>query len=276
MLKKQIGIEAEFLLLDKEGKAIVPPDTWDRDGFPLLGEIRGEPGDNVVGVIANFLKRKLLAEAKVKKSNQIVYSDIVKVPLATYKKALKQATEPKGDTIDKVKNIYGINIDDYSDQIVKNGKIQGIHASCGLHIHFSCADTCELKYTEDEYERVSIPLGMTVIGDAKMEDLMDATITPELVLYKKVGSDLKRHLIATADQLNRPAIEWIVKQMDEEFFEKFAPAKDKRTKYRQPGFYELKPHGFEYRSLPANEDTLRALPEIVGKAFKLLESLRKF
>lgn len=277
MLKKQIGIEAEFLLLDKEGKAIVPPDTWERDGFPLLGEIRGKPGDNVADVIANFLKRKLLAEAKVKKGNQIVYSDIVKVPLATYKKAMKQVTEPKGDTIGKVKNIYGTNIDDYSDQIVKDRKIQGMHASCGLHIHFSCGDVHELKYKENEYERVAIPLGMTVVGNAKMEDLMDAIITPELVLYKKIKSEDNEHiLVAKADQLNRPAIEWIVKQMDEEFFEKFAPAKDKRTKYRQPGFYELKPHGFEYRSLPANEDTLKALPEIVGKAFKLLEALRKF
>jgi hypothetical protein len=51
------------------------------------------------------------------------------------------------------------------------------------------------------------------------------------------------------------------------------PKKEDRTKYRQPGFYELKPYGFEYRSLPANDAVMKALPEIVGKAFELLDSL---
>jgi len=64
--------------------------------------------------------------------------------------------------------------------------------------------------------------------------------------------------------------------MDEAFFDRFAPAEKNRTKYRQPGFYELKDHGFEYRSLPANPETIEALPEIVGKAFELLGLLNKF
>lgn len=276
MLERHVGVEAEFILLGKEGKAIVPPSTWDRDGFPLLGEIRGKPGKSVADVVASFLKEKLLAEAKVRKGHQIVYSNVTRVPLATYKQAIKQVTEAKGEAMDKVKNIYGINIDDFSDQIISKGKIQGINASCGLHIHFSCRKVDKTEVWEDEYEPVLLPLGMTMGNNTNIEDLAEAIIRPEIRLYKRVNVKVKRTLQATASQLNRPAIEWIVKQMDEKFFDKFAPDKDKRTKYRQAGFYELKSHGFEYRSLPANPRSLEDLPEIVEFALKLLDSLNEF
>lgn len=276
MLERRVGVEAEFILLGKEHKAIVPPSNWNRDGFPLLGEIRGKPGKSVADIVASFLKEKLLSEAKVRKGHQIVYSDIIRVPLATYKQAIKQVTKAKGEDMGKVKNIYGINIDDFSDQIISKGKIQGIHASCGLHIHFSCVKVDQTEIFEDEYEPVILPLGMTMGNNTNMEDLADAIIRPEIRLYKLVKTEVKKTLKATASQLNRPAIEWIVKQMDEKFFDRFAPDKDKRTKYRQAGFYELKPHGFEYRSLPANSRSLEDLPEIVGFALGLLDSLDEF
>lgn len=276
MLERNIGIEAEFILLGKEGKAIVPPSNWNRDGFPLLGEIRGKPGKSVADIVASFLKEKLLSEAKVRKGHQIIYSDITRVPLATYKQAIKQVTKAKGEDMGKVKNIYGINIDDFSDQIISKGKIQGINASCGLHIHFSCIKVDKTEIFEDEYEPVILPLGMTMGNDTNIEDLADAIIRPEIRLYKLVRTEVKKTLKATASQLNRPAVEWIVKQMDEKFFDRFAPDKDKRTKYRQAGFYELKPHGFEYRSLPANPESLAALPEIVKFALELLDSLDEF
>jgi len=276
MLERSIGIEAEFILLGKEDKAIVPPSNWNRDGFPLLGEIRGKPGKSVADVVASFFKEKLLSEARVRKGHQIVYSDITRVPLATYQQAMKQVTKAKGEDIGKVKNIYGINIDDFSDQIISKGKIQGIHASCGLHIHFSCIKVDQTEIFEDEYEPVILPLGMTMGNNTNIEDLADAIIRPEIRLYKLVKTEVKKTLKATANQLNRPAVEWIVKQMDEKFFDRFAPAKDKRTKYRQPGFYELKPHGFEYRSLPANSRSLEDLPEIVKFALGLLDSLNEF
>ena len=276
MLESKIGLEAEFVLLGKEGKAIVPPAYWERDGFPLLGEIRGEPGDDMANVVASFLKKRLLAEARIKRGNELVFTDIIKVPLATYKSAMKQVTEPKGEAVGKVKNIYGINIDDFSDQIISKGKIQGINASCGLRIHFSRSDVSKTVVREDEYELVKIPLGLDIVGSIGAEDLIDNFIKPEIRLYKRVDSNVKKTLEASVSQLNRPTVEWIVKQMDEKFFDKFAPEENKRTKYRQAGFYELKDYGFEYRSLPANEASLGALPEIVDFAFKLLNSLNEF
>lgn len=276
MLERKVGVEAEFILLGKEGKAIVPPSNWDRDGFPLLGEIRGEPGKSVADVVASFLKEKLIAERRIRKGHKLVFSDITRVPLATYRQAMKQVTEPKGESIGKVKNIYGIDLDEFSDQIISKGKIQGINASCGLHIHFSCKKVDKTEVFEDEYKSVSLPLGMTIIGDVRTEDLTDAAIRPEIRLYKRVATKVKKTLKATASQLNRPTVEWIVKQMDEKFFDRFAPDKNERTKYRQAGFYELKPHGFEYRSLPANSRSLEDLPEIVEFALELLDYLNKW
>ena len=50
---------------------------------------------------------------------------------------------------------------------------------------------------------------------------------------------------------------------------------NRTLKYRNPGFYEKKSWGFEYRSLPANDDTLSLgkLRFIVETAFDLLNNL---
>lgn len=277
MLERKVGVEAEFLLLNSKDEVIVPPNHWDRDGFPLLGEIRGDPGNSTPDTVASFLKKKMVAEGRVRKGNKIVMVDIACIRLAIYKEAMKQVTEAKGEQMGKVKNIHGINIDDYSDQIIgKNHKIQGIRASCGLHIHFSCGESISETVKNVEYEVVNIPIKLaTVEGtDAVLKEL----IRPELSLYRAKYLDLSeiKKITAFASALNRPAIEYIVEEMDKEFFDRFAPEKMDRTKYRQPGFYELKSYGFEYRSLPANNETMAALPEIVGKAFNLLESLYRW
>jgi len=181
-----------------------------------------------------------------------------------YKEAMKQVTQAKGEQMGKVKNIYGVNIDDFSDQIVKKGKIQGINISCGLHIHFSCDAVNKKYYLSENEKEVSFPV------------TVDGTRIDTVKLYKKLGHKHEHEVAARASILSRPVVEWIVKEMDEAFFERFAPAKKYRTKYRQPGFFELKPYGFEYRSLPANEKTMGALPEITEKAFELLGSLNKW
>lgn len=278
MLKSKVGLEAEFLLLNSKDEAIVPPSHWDRDGFPLLGEIRGEPGDNYPDVVASFLKKRMEAEGRVRKGNRIVMVDVERIRLAIYKEAMKQVTEVKGEQIGKVKNIYGINIDDYSDQIIdkKSHKIQGINASCGLHIHFSCLESVSKTVKDVEYEPVTIPIQLAAVKgeNAVLKEL----IKPELSLYAKklVVDDAVKKITASASVITRPVVEFIVKEMDKEFFDRFAAEEKYRTKYRRPGFYELKPHGFEYRSLPANDKTMDALPEIVWKAFDLLDSLNKW
>lgn len=282
--QKSVGIEVEFLLLNSKGEAIVPPAYWDRDGFPLLGEIRGDPGDTAADVIANFTRRKMKILKKVKQGNKIVFENIHQVRLKTYKEAMKQVTEAKGEQIGKTKNIYGISVEDYSDQVIKKGKIQGVNASCGLHIHFSCNQESELKVDEPVYEEVRIPVEMVPMAKLLKSDIeikgateiVKSIMRPEFTLYRREGWSEKKILRASASQLNRPTIEWIVKEMDEKLFKQFAPAEKYRTKYRQAGFYEIKPHGFEYRSLPANDQTLAALPEIVDFAFELLNNLENY
>lgn len=273
MLSK-VGLEAEFLLLDAKSEVIIPPSSWDRDGFPLLGEIRADPANNTPDVIANFIKKKMKIEAGIYKDHKIVMENIKRIRLATYKEAMKQVTEAKGEQLGKVKNIYGINIDDYSDQVIgKNHKIQGINASCGLHVHFSCNESVTKIVKDVEYEPVTLPIRLAEVTGENA--LLAEMIKPEIFLYRRkyLSQAKMKTITASASVLTRPVIEYFVKEMDKAFFDRFAPKKEDRTKYRQPGFYELKPYGFEYRSLPANDAVMEALPEIISKAFELLDSL---
>lgn len=276
MLQSKVGLEAEFLLLNAKNEAIVPPKIWDRDGFPLLGEVRGEPGKDAPEVISNFTKRFLEIKNKVNKNNKIVMVNIQRIRLAIYKEAMKQVTEAKSEQLGKVKNINGINIDDYSDQIIgDNGKIQGINVSCGLHIHFSCNEVVTKTIEDVKYTLVTLPIKLAEVSGENTT--LKELIKPEIHLYSKEnlsGTRVKK-LTASASIITKPVVEFIVSEMDKMFFERFAPIKKDRTKYRRPGFYELKPYGFEYRSLPANEATIEALPEIIGTAFDLLKSLTK-
>jgi len=270
MLERKVGLEAEFLLLNAKGEVIIPPPSWDRDGFPLLGEIRANPADNVPDVVAYFIKKRMEIEANVRKGHKLVMENIRRIRLATYKEAMKQVTEVKGEQLGKVQNIHGINIDDYSDQVIgDNHKIQGINASCGLHIHFSCSESVTKIIKDVEYDLVTLPIKL---AEATGENIiLTEMIKPEICLYRKryLSEANTKKITATASVLTKPVIEYFVGEMDKAFFDRFAPKEEDRTKYRQPGFYELKPYGFEYRSLPANEEVMEALPEIVSKAFSL-------
>jgi hypothetical protein len=180
----------------------------------------------------------------------------------------------KDASFSSIKNIYGINIGDFSDQIIKDGKIQGVAASCGLHLHFSCEELVEVEIEEAQYEHVSIPIEWVMAKQNTAEVAgLNSLARPTLCLYKFLEYKKKKTISARASRLNKPTIEYIVKTLDETFFSRFCPEKDKCTKFRQPGFYELKPYGFEYRSLPANTQVIEALPEIVAKCFKLLAEI---
>lgn len=276
-----VGIEAEGLLFNSKDEVVVPPAYWERDGFPVLVEVQGDPGKNSAETYSNFMKKKMEIENLPRSGNRIVYTNIARVRLKTYKEAMKQVTEAKGDMIGRTKNIYGINVEDFSDQVIKGGKIQGVNASCGLHIHFSMSQVSEMIVEEPKFEAVHIPVETiplsAVKGETKgLEPVMKYLTKPSLLMYTYTGHKEKKRLRAEVSSLNRPTIEWMVKQMDEELYKKFAPPKDERTKYRQAGFYELKPHGFEYRSLPANEQTLAELPNIIAYAFELLNRVNSF
>ncbi len=254
-----VGIEAEYFCI-KDGKAIVVPQYLDRDGFHVLGEIRGAPGDSVADVAGNFTRALIEVKTRINNEYEVCMTDMQRIPLGVYKEAIKSMRHGKSKEHGKIKNAYGTDISEFSDQIVQNGKIQGVNASCGLHIHFSSGIKQETTVKEPQYENVRLPI--EVAGSRTTLDL-----------YRKRGYIDKVTYVCEVSQLTRPVIEWIVKQMDDKFWDRFAPDKDKRTKYRQKGFYELKPYGFEYRSLPANKDTIDAIPEIVTFAFQLLNDL---
>jgi len=274
MLVSKVGLEAEFLLLNDKDELVVPPSYLDRDGFPLLGEIRGKPADNMPDVVANFMKRKMEIENGLDKDYKISMENIRAVNLETYRKAMREVTIPKKEQVGTVQNIYGINMDEFSDQIIgRNLKIQGINTSCGMHIHFSCSSSVTEIVEDSEYERVTLPISLAEVNGKN--SVLKELIKPEIYLYRRkyFSAEKVKKITASVSIITKPVIKYIVEEMDKSFFERFAPKKGYRTKYRKPGFYELKPYGFEYRSLPANAEVISSLPEIVSKAFSLLMNL---
>lgn len=268
-MENKIGIEAEYILRNKKGEIIIPPVYFGRDGFPVLGEIRGEPGSNVEESVSNFIKAKIKTERLASKiDNVISFEPIARIPLKIYKKAMaiiRDNEEGKDALLSTIMNIYNIDISDYSDQIVENNKIQGCNASCGLHIHFSSNVSEERIITETKYEEISLPI-----------KFLDGKAETSIELFKCDGYEEKERIRASVSQLNRPTVEWIVKQMDDRFFDKFAPPKNSRTKYRQPGFFELKEYGFEYRSIASTAKSISNIMEIVEFSFELLNGLKNF
>ena len=276
MIVNKIGLEAEYVIKDDKGKLVIPPGYFDRDDFPLLGEIRGDAGKNVAETVSNFFGQKLKILSEVAKKHTVVFSPAERCPLALYRKVNAQIKTDKGAEETKVLNIYGTDIKDYTSQIVKNGKIQGLKVSCGLHIHFSSEETNQVEVEDEQYEHINIPVGFkTLSNNTKEGDVAQVLGQNFISLYKKKGYKVKKTLVCRASRLNKPAVEYIVKKMDDEFFERFAPAKEDRTKYRMPGYFELKPYGFEYRSLAMSEQTDQALLEIAQFAHKLLVEINE-
>ena len=75
--------------------------------------------------------------------------------------------------------------------------------------------------------------------------------------------------------LTSSQIKGIVRQLDKNIFPQYKPKEN--LKYRQAGFYEMKPWGFEYRSLPMTADFLDYdnIRALVDYSFSLLEKLEK-
>lgn len=274
-----VGVEAEFFILNGKGEAIVVPPHLPRDGFPILGEVRGDPGENVAETVANFWKEYYSVQSRIRDTHIMAMKNIMKIRLKRYQEAMRQMDQPKNEHIGDTRNIYGVDIDEFSDQVLKAGKIQGINASCGLHIHFSLVSRSTAETRSQKLESVDLPINTRFYGDdddIPQVRFLEETFRPSVRLYRLISDESEdKKISATANLLTRPAAEWIVKQMDDAFFNKFAPPKEERTKFRQAGFYRRKDYGIEYRSLPANAQTMEALTDIIKKAFKLLDELKK-
>ena len=274
MIKSKVGFEAEFLLRNAKGELVIPPAYYDRDGFPLLGEIRGEEGKSPEETVSNFVAQKMKIIGQMRKGYSMQFALRERCPLKLYRAANKQIDyDEKAASVGKVLNINGVKIEDYSDQIVSRGKIQGVWISCGLHVHFSCEEKDETEVNVDEYEEVVLPISASSPkGTPAAEgNFIQEVMRPEIRLYRETGYETEKTLVARASKLNLPTREFIIRNMDNKFFDRFVADKKFCTKYRQPGFYELKPYGFEYRSLPFTEETEACLYEIAQYAFELLK-----
>ena len=67
----KIGVEAEYILRNSKNEVIIPPAYFDRDGFPVLGEIRGEPGQSIEEVLTNFFRAKMNIEIQRQSKSEV-------------------------------------------------------------------------------------------------------------------------------------------------------------------------------------------------------------
>lgn len=261
MQVNQIGLEAEYFLL-KDNKLVFPKNYGlECDSFAILGEIRSKPGNTRAETIANFYKEYHEVLYKAERQGLTVdistgLKQISPIERAEYLRASGNKEIPN------CKNIYDIDIMNYSDACVEDGKILHYTLSIGTHIHFSSknVDSKEIIQDTSEYQQVQLPLAIN-------------EIKANIELYKKTSIKETKHKVSVeANVITNPVIKHIVKTLDEKVFYKFKP--EIPLKYRNPGFYEIKPDGrFEYRSLPFNKNVLEEIPAIVDLSFTLLENL---
>lgn len=253
MIEFKIGLEAETFLANSKGELVITPDALPHDDFPLLAEFRAEPGTDVGTVVGNFMKTWINTRKQIADFNSdllIRNSGYERVDIATWKKAMLAAGSKHVDTS---LNVYDMDTSEFSDAVITKGRITHRYVSAGLHVHFSAREVC--KWTHPR---------MLTDGGKKNKKLyyMQGTETLE------VGS----LNLLTPSML----IKEIVRRMDVEVYPYYVDASMKlHCKYRQPGFYEPKPWGFEYRSLPFNTSVLSSLESIVKKSFDILTDVTK-
>jgi hypothetical protein len=263
MIKNQIGLEAEYLLR-KDGELVFPCDYgFDFDDFLILGEFRAKPGKTVAETIANFfLEYYTVLERAKEKGLTVDIKGWAEITPKFYSEILKKMGSKQ---INESQNIYGTDILECSDSLVEDGKIVKQYLSTGLHVHFSSGEKDTVKYTDGSSEYYYDPVTLPI-------SIMNDQITTSLTLYKRQKNDAstKREITVYASRITKPVIKYFVEEMDILLSLYNLPVK---LKYRNKGFYEIKPHGFEYRSFPFSTETLRDINLIVSKAFSLLESL---
>lgn len=228
----KIGLEAEFILLDDKGKMRFPAKHgFSHDEFFLLGEFRADPGSTREETIGYYMKAlaQVLYLAKEKK----LTADFSGVWSITPEMKADILRKMSSKTVPECKNIYGIDILKFSDDVVEGGTIKECRISAGLHVHFS-------RWIEHEWTD----------KDGRKQTAWKSILTP---------SQMKK----------------IITSMDSEALQKYTLGVP--LKYRQKGFYEIKPYGFEYRSLPMVPayTYLENVMSLVDLAFCQLENLDK-
>ena len=246
----KIGLECEVLIRNQKDELVIPSDySLSHDDFIILGEIRSLPYETVQDTVFEFYKDYYAYETHVKHNK--LFIDIQDgwdmISPEYYSTILKRMGNKE---ISQAKNIYKTDILKLTDAVVEDGKIVGHKISCGLHIHFSS----DIVITESHY----VP---------KLDKLKE-------YLFYSSGSEEVKTETKLYSLLTNNIIKSIIKGLDKDILSKFNIA-NQTLKFRNPGFYEIKPYGFEYRSLPFNNLVLDNLVEIVEYCFDKLNKLSK-
>jgi hypothetical protein len=256
MTELKIGLEAETFVVDGNGIPIVIPGRFPQDGFPLLMEFRADPGATIGEVVANFMKvwinQRNDFEIYCKQNNieaHIERTSFLPVPIEAYRKAVSAMGGCKEPG--QSRNIYNINLDEFNDVVLSSeGKITHRYVSAGLHIHFSANYTVFTQTPNLIEKRKKDKTVYSIDGYKTVKVGTLSALEPKLIVHE------------------------IVRRMDERLYPTVVDPEMKRVcKYRQPGFYELKPWGFEYRSLPFSGMALDNLSDIVKFAFDTLREV---
>jgi hypothetical protein len=263
-MKFMVGFESEYLSVDKNGEFVFP--HGDRDSYPLLGECRGNPSESPSEAAASLLGKLAAAKASLGESKMALGDQTV--PISVHKEALRRMDEGhnKQVELDKCKNIYGHEVDSQDAAVMKDGAKVGFTVSCGLHVHFSAEDVQVRKVEIPHLTSLELPLK---IGPNANHTLM---------LWKKDGYDVTETITVRAGIITKPVVTELVRMLDNVFFDTI-PAEERSkyaiARYRQRGFWEPKPWGFEYRSLPALHYTLgfEVLNEIGARGLKFLKEI---
>lgn len=229
MIRSKIGLEAEFLLRNKKGELVLPADFgFSTDDFMILGEFRADAGWTVKEVVGNFFGEIAHVMKRAKEEKLTVdFSGMAEVSPEKKAQILRAAGMK---AIPPCDNVYGRDLLEFSDDVVKKGKIVSSRISAGLHVHFS------------------------------------RRVYHNFVKGKEIVSQ-------DTNILTKSQMMGIVRNMDKNILPKYQLKTP--LKYRQPGFYEIKAWGFEYRSLPMipTFTNLEEVVSLVTYAFSLLEKL---
>lgn len=236
-IKKEIGLEAEVFLLTKEGSlAIALEHDLPSDGFGMLAEIRAKQGEDWITTVANMYtafsafkekcQRKELEISNV--SSLLITPEQYRKVMSHYdKKELPKYTSVYEKDVDRIMNISNVLLGN-------SGNILAYRVSCGLHIHFSLKACYAFKYKD---------------------------------------ADTKAWLTHVEEEsiLSKSILESIIKDLDKsvlpEMLKKFVGCREaNKLSHRQPGLYEKKSWGFEYRSLPFHPEMMLETLETISKA----------
>lgn len=258
-----VGLEAEFFLRGDKNKLLYPANHgFGTDDFIILGEFRAKEGSTREETLSNFMKEWYGVLFKAKSQNHKVdietgYTDIEPEFYAEVMR--KMGTK----NIAQAKNIHPeIDLLKLTDAVVEHGILKKHYLSVGLHIHFSSTVTNEqaLKNKDVTYSPVKIPISMGGNSVAEMN-----------LFQKESEKETEIKLTSTVSRITKPVLYSFISKFDTEILPKYKI--NVPLKYRNPGFYEVKPWGFEYRSLPFNKAVLNDIAEIVDFSYKMLEDL---